>query len=182
VLHSKDRVTDSQIAPLFSARSTLGLEAAYRSYGSMLRAIAYAVLGNQDDADDCVHDTFVRVWTKPNSFQSERGPLRAFLAGCVRNEALSRQRSAARKYSLEGRASELRLLIEAGCENYDPVDVARLRDAIGTLPSEQRRALELAYFTGLSHPQIAHMTGAPLGTVKGRIALALRKLTAAINP
>lgn len=122
---------------------------------------------------DCVHDVFLRAIRDP-IYSPERGSLRAFLIVCVRNEALTRRRAASRHRAIEERAAIPE--IGAELEVRDHVESARIRRALEALPHEQRAALELAYFGGLTHREIATRLGEPLGTVKSRLALALRRL------
>jgi RNA polymerase sigma-70 factor (ECF subfamily) len=132
------------------------------------------VLRGPDEAQDCVHDVFLRIWQHPESYREERGSFRSFLIACVRNEALSRRRTAARHRALEEQVA----VDEPAFEPHvvDHVEAARVRRALDVLPQEQRRALELAYFGGLTHREIAAALGEPLGTIKSRVAMALRKL------
>lgn len=120
-----------------------------------------------------MHDVFVR-FLKRTAYSPERGSLRAFLIACVRNEALSRRRAAARHRAIEERTAASETTTEL--EIADHVENARLRRALDGLPQEQRTALELAYFAGMTHREIAAKLGEPLGTIKSRLALALRKL------
>jgi RNA polymerase sigma-70 factor, ECF subfamily len=164
----------------FLARRRGGLENAYRAHGTSLYSIARSVLGNDDDAQDCVHDALLRVWQRADSYRPERGPLGAFLRACVRNEALSRRRNAARHFHIEERLAKSERH-EYEIDVTDHVERTRLRSALGELPPEQRVALELAYFGGLSQTQIAERLDVPLGTIKSRLAMAVRKLRAAMG-
>ena len=164
----------------FLARKTSGLESVYRAYGTPLYSVARHVLGNDEDAQDCVHDALLRVWQRSESYRRERGPLRSYLLGAVRNEALTRKRNAARHLRIEERAAR------SDSPTYefevsDRVERERLRRAMAALPQEQRAALELAYFGGLTQVQVAERLGVPLGTIKSRLSLALRKLNVAMN-
>jgi RNA polymerase sigma-70 factor (ECF subfamily) len=132
------------------------------------------VLRSPDDAEDCMHDVFVRVWQRRDAYRPERGSLRSFLIACVRNDALARLRAAARHRAIEEREAELQRPLEL--EIADHVEAARVRRSLSALPDDQRRALELAYFAGLTHREIAAALGEPLGTIKSRLALALRRL------
>jgi RNA polymerase sigma-70 factor (ECF subfamily) len=175
-------MTEEDLVAQFVARRPEALEEAYRLHASVLFSVARHVLGSDGDAADCVHDALMRVWTRPGSYRPERGGLRAFLSVCVRNEAIGRRRDAARHVAIE------RHLAEAGPERPYELDVddfverSRLREALGTLPAEQRTAVELAYFGHLSQTQIAERLGVPLGTIKSRIAMGLRKLQLAFPP
>lgn len=152
----------------------MDLDEIYRSHADVCFSVAMHLLRAPDDAQDCVHDVFVRVWQNRDAYSPERGSLRAFLIACVRNEALTRRRADARHRAIDAREALGEATTEF--EVADHVERARVRRALDTLPSEQRRALELAYFGGLTHREIADALGEPLGTIKSRLALALRKL------
>ncbi len=164
----------------FLAGKSSGLESVYAAYGRPLYSVARNVLGNDDDAQDCVHDALVRVWQRSPSYRPEHGSLRSYLLVSVRNEALTRKRNAARHLNIEQRAVRDELS-EYELEVNDPIERATLRRALAALPAEQRVALELAYFGHLTYVQVAERLGVPLGTIKSRIALALRKLNAALT-
>jgi RNA polymerase sigma-70 factor (ECF subfamily) len=163
---------EAQLIDDFLERKPSALEAVYARYGDLFYAAAARVLRVRADAEDCVHDALLRVWEKPDSFCKERGSLRAFLVVCVRNEALSRMRKAARRFGIAGTIREEAEEIDIP----DHVELTRLRRAVAALPAEQREALELAFFGERTHVQIARRLGIPLGTVKSRLSLAIRKL------
>jgi RNA polymerase sigma-70 factor (ECF subfamily) len=150
------------------------LDEIYRSYADVCFSVAMHVLRASDDAQDCVHDVFMRVWQNREVYSPERGSMRSFLIACVRNEALTRRRADARHRAIEARETLADTATEF--EVSDHVERARIRRALDTLSSEQRRALELAYFAGLTHREIATALGEPLGTIKSRLPIALRKL------
>jgi RNA polymerase sigma-70 factor (ECF subfamily) len=165
----------------FLAGTSSGLERVYAAYGKPFYSAARRVLGDDDAAQDCVHDALLRIWQHPGAYRSERGSLRSYLLVSIRNEALTRKRNAARHAHIEIRAAQdAPSAYEFGVN--DPIEHARLQRALAALPPEQKIALELTYFGELTHVQVAERLGAPLGTVKSRIALALRKLHAAMTP
>ena len=147
----------------------------YEAYATALFSVARHVLGDDDDAQDCVHDVLLRLWRRPDSYRRERGSLRAYLMVCVRNEAVTRLRNAARHRKIETQ-------IAAGeptayeFEIRDVVESERLRRALAVLPPDQRSALALAYAGHLSHREISARLGVPLGTIKSRISHGLRRL------
>jgi RNA polymerase sigma-70 factor (ECF subfamily) len=160
----------------FEAREPGGLEEAYALWSRELFASARHVLHDAAAAEDCVHGALMRVWRSPNRFSGDRRLLRAYLLMCVRNEALSTLRSENRRAARELRAVRLAPdLVEPEPEN-DPVEAERLKAALARLPDDQRKALESAYYGNKTHVQIASETGIPLGTIKSRIAMAMRKL------
>lgn len=177
----QSRAEDSALAEAFAAHERWAFEEAYARYASLLYSTAYHVVGNGEDAEDAVHDALARIWRSPGAYTRSRGAIRSFLVVCVRNEAVSRVRSKQRRLRLVERVAaepeehdELRVV--------DVIEHDRLRDAMTKLPPEQRRPLELAYFEQLSHTEIARTLDQPLGTVKSRIAMGLRKLGAELQP
>lgn len=172
---------DEALAAAFAAHERWAFSEAYRQNASLLYSAAYNVLGNADDAKDCVADAIARLWRAPRPYSPGRGSLRNFLVVCVRNEAISRRRSRARRTRMElrvaGMASEHETI-----EAVDPIERDRVRQALSTLPKEQRTAIALAFYGGKTHSEIAAELQEPLGTIKSRIKLGLRKLAAALEP
>jgi RNA polymerase sigma-70 factor (ECF subfamily) len=171
---------DRELAQAFARRESWAFDEAYRRYGSLLFSVALNVLHNAEDAEDCLHDVLVRVWKNPQAFAVDRGSVRAFLVVCVRNDAISRQRSAARRMRLSEQITHEQDTVEE-LHVEDFVEQRRVRDAIAQLPEEQRNAVLLAFFGGKTHVEIAKELGQPLGTVKSRISLGLRKIGAALQ-
>lgn len=171
---------DQALEDAFARRDAAALDGAYARYHSLLYSVAYNVLQNADDAQDCVHDALIRVWAKRVTYDAQRGSLRNFLVACVRNQAVSQRRTTARlaklARSIGGEplsAHELRI------EDY--VESRRLHEAFKSLPEEQRAPLVLSYFLGKTHSEIAAELGLPLGTAKSRISLGLRRLGKALK-
>ena len=171
---------DETLAAAFAAKERWAFEEAYRSYGALLFSTALRVLGDREDAQDCVHDALARVWRSPDAYTRGRGSVRSFLIVCVRNEAITRLRARSRRSKLAERiAAEPHEHGELG--DVDVVENDRLRRALETLPIEQRQPLELAYFGQKTHTEIARELQEPLGTIKSRIAMGLRKLSGALG-
>lgn len=163
-----------ELALAFSRGEAWAYEAVYRIHGDALLAAARSVLHDASDAQDCVHDVMVRLWKRRNVFTPERGSLRAFLAVCARNEALTRARNAGTRDRILTRS----LVPPApspdhGADVAERVSVGRALDA---LTDKQRETIEMAYYQCLTHPEIAERTGEPVGTVKSRLSGALRRL------
>lgn len=170
---------DETLSRAFAARAPWAFEEAYRRYGALLYSVARNVLGNTEDAQDCVHDSLVNLWKRLHPYSSERGDIRSFLVVCVRNNAISRRRTADRQARLASRVSrESEMTEEFHIEDF--VENRKLHDALAQLPEEQRIALVLAYFGGKTHVEIAKHLEIPLGTIKSRISLGLRKLGSAL--
>jgi RNA polymerase sigma-70 factor (ECF subfamily) len=163
---------DPELLHAFAVREAWAYEAAYRIHGPLLHAAAFAVLRVNADAQDCVHDVLLRLWQRGDAFRMERGSLRAFLATCVRNEALSRSRKAHNRDRL-ARSVEPPADVDIGER------VARtesVRAGLARLNEKERRSIALAYYERLTHEQIARELGEPIGTVKSRLSTALRRL------
>jgi len=175
-----ERADETTLAQAFAQRERWAFDEAYRRFGSLLYTVAFNVLHSAEDAEDCVHDVLVRVWKNPRTYTVERGSVRAFLVVCVRNDAISRTRSAARRERLAQRVGRETESVEE-LHIADFIEEQRVRDALAQLPDDQRAAVMLAYFGGKTHVEIAQQLDQPLGTVKSRIALGLRKLGAALN-
>ncbi len=173
---------DDELITRVVARDHRALMALYDRHGRMAFALAYRVLGDAQAAEEVVQDAFLQVWRRAKTFDPARGSgARAWLLTIVRNRAVDglRRRS--------GRLREATPLedVEATAASTAPgpwaevssgPDRERVRAAVAELPREQQDAIRLAYFDGLSHGEIADRTGIPLGTVKGRVRLGLRKL------
>ena len=164
----------------FGARKPDALERAYAAHARVLYAVARNVLGDHGLAQDCVHDALLRVWQSPDSYRPDRGALRPFLVACVRNEALTALRSAGRRSAREEMVDRLEPH-ETTFEVVDHVEAERVRRALQLLPHEQRAALQLIYYGNRTQAQAAEELGVPLGTLKSRIALAMRRLGAALS-
>lgn len=176
-----DASDDDVLTAAFAAREPWAFDEAYRRYASLLYSAAYHVLANAEDAADCVQDALARLWRVPEAYNRTRGQLRSFLVVCVRNAAISRVRSQTRR----DRAAQ-RLAAQpreyAWQPDGDPIERDRLYGALARLPDEQRLPLQLAYYQGKTHAEIAGELQQPLGTVKSRIAAGLRRLTSALKP
>jgi RNA polymerase sigma-70 factor (ECF subfamily) len=171
---------DDALAAGFAAHERWAFDEAYRRYAALLYSTAYNVLDDAEDARDCVQDALARVWRSAHAYSRARGAVRSFLVVCVRNEAISRRRSQARRQHLAQRLAAEPL--EHGELNAgDPIERDRLRRAMGKLPAEQRLPLALAYYEGKTHAEISVELKEPLGTIKSRIATGLRKLALALE-
>jgi RNA polymerase sigma-70 factor (ECF subfamily) len=172
---------EEALAVAFAAHERWAFARAYREYASLLYSVAYNVVRNSEDAQDCVADAIARLWRSPSAYSSERGSVRSFLVVCVRNEAISRRRRQSRRLRLEERLAAMPVEhqeLDAG----DPIERDRVRSAFAKLPEDQRAALALAFYEGKTHTEIASELKAPLGTIKSRISLGLRKIASALGP
>lgn len=148
----------------------------YDRYSSIVYSVALRVLGDTGAAEDVLQEVFIQLWRNPGLFDSSRGSLGAWLAVIARNRAID----ALRKRRPETDIADVIVSVEPDMAGH--AERARVMEkvlgALGAMPRAQRSALEMAYFEGLTHTEIAAKTGEPLGTIKTRIRaglLALRK-------
>jgi len=133
------------------------------------------LLGNRADAEDVTQLTFVAAWAGRHTFDPQRGTMLGWLLGIARRKAIDRFRSAARDHRI-AETMQAQLPPQGWQTPERIIDRLIVADELGRLPREQRRTLELAFFDDLSHPQIAAVTGLPLGTVKSHIRRGLANL------
>jgi RNA polymerase sigma-70 factor (ECF subfamily) len=168
------RPGDIDDAALLAAIQSGGQDAMakfFERYASMVYSVALRVLKDAGDAEDVVQEIFVQVWKNPGAFVSGRGSLGGWLVVVARNRAIDalRRRRPSDPIELFALPSSTDLANEA----ERSVLMEKICTALQTLPMEQKKSVELAFFEGLSHSEIAQKTGDPLGTVKTRIRLAL---------
>ena len=172
-------VTDDQIADLIARGAPEGIEMLYDRYGRLAFSLAHRVLGDEAMAEDVVQESFLSVWRRAATYRSDRGSLRTWVCAIVHNRSLDRLRGrsghARAELPIESAPPESRLS-DTWAEVVAGIERADIRTALSTLPVEQRQTIELAYFGGYSQSEIADTMGVPLGTVKGRTRMALRKL------
>jgi len=148
----------------------------YDRYSPVVYSVALRVLGDTGAAEDLLQEVFLQLWRNPGLFDSSRGNLGPWLAVIARNRAID----VLRKRRPETDITDVVVSVErdmAGEADRTRM-MEKVRGLLGTMPSLQRSALEMAYFEGLSHTEISAKTGEPLGTIKTRIRtglLALRK-------
>ncbi len=171
------RRTDDALLARVAQQDVAALEELYDRYGKQAYSLAYRILGDSGAAEDAVQEAFVSIWRKASRFRSERGMARTWLFAIVHHRAIDRLR--ARRF----REQDAQAVPASSSDAEDPSDAVwatlqgdAVRRAVGQLPLEQRRCIELAYFRGYTQAEIADLTDVPLGTVKGRLRLALHKL------
>src|SRR5271156_6829519 len=148
-------------------------------YSGIVYSVALRVLKDTGLAEDVMQEIFIQIWKKPGAFVSGRGSLGAWLVVVARNRAIDSLRRRRPTDSVEDVV--LASLIDLGAEAERNTLMEKVRVHLHQLPAEQRKSVEMAYFEGLSHSEIAEKTGDPLGTVKTRIRLALITLRKAMQ-
>jgi RNA polymerase sigma-70 factor (ECF subfamily) len=158
------------------------LEALYDAHHRQAIGLAYRILGDLGDAEEVVQEVFLSAWRSGHTYDASRGSTHTWILSMVRNRSIDVLRARKRRP------------VQQLAEGVDPpdssdvpaqaatnVDAEQARAALNSLPPEQKQAIELAYFGGLSHTEIATQVAAPIGTVKGRIRLGLDRLRVAMR-
>ena len=174
---------DLALIRLIAHARTEALSALYDRYGRLVFSLALHALGDQALAEEITQDVFFRIWEKAGTYRPEEAKVSTWLTSITRHRAIDVLRQRGVRPALDHTEwSETQLmLVPDGADSPEEVTERALqqelvRRAVALLPVEQSRVLELAYFQGLTHSQIAMISGEPLGTVKTRIRLAMQKL------
>jgi RNA polymerase sigma factor (sigma-70 family) len=158
------------------------LREVYDQYSSFVYGLAVRVIGDTRAAEDVSQDVFVSFWERPAAFDPERGSLRTWLGTLTHRRAVDHvRREEARRRRAEREAG--RAVAAPDVEEMATALLAaeRVRAALDTLPDDQRRAVQLAYFGGQTYRQVAETLGIPEGTAKSRLRLGLRRIAGALE-
>jgi RNA polymerase sigma-70 factor (ECF subfamily) len=174
------RLEDRDLVVRVANGDVRAFEAIYDRYGTQVFGLAMRVTGRHRAAEEATQDAFLSLWRTADRYDIDRGTLKTWLLSIVRSRSIDWLRREARHDreleiddALLGRLEAAERTEEQAASNEESRDTRQL---LITLPTEQRQVIELAYFTGLTHAEMAAEIGIPLGTVKGRQRLALRKL------
>jgi RNA polymerase sigma-70 factor, ECF subfamily len=170
---------DATLLALVQRGDEYAMASLFDRYSKVVYSVALRVLRDPASAEDVLQEIFMQVWRNPDSFIATRGSLGGWLAVVSRNrsiDALRRKRPSEQVDDMQ-LASPYNLADEAERNSM----MEKARSVIHLLPTEQRKTLEMAFFDGLTHSEIAEMTGDPLGTVKTRIRSALGTLRKAFR-
>jgi RNA polymerase sigma-70 factor, ECF subfamily len=175
--------TNEALLPSVARGETTAFEALYDRHSSTLYALLLRILSNPEDAQEVLQETFVKAWTNARMFDSTRGSEIAWLISIARSRGIDKLRSRKIRGDRENDAGREISIHSSFVESTTGADMAvrsqessAVRSALSELPDAQRVALELAYFEGLSQSEIAAKLGEPLGTIKTRMQLGMKKL------
>jgi RNA polymerase sigma-70 factor (ECF subfamily) len=170
---------DTSLLALVQRGDEQAMAALFDRYSKIVYSVALRVLRDPASAEDILQEIFMQIWRQPDSFIATRGSLGGWLAVVSRNRSIDQLRRKKPMDSVDdvALASSYNLADEAERNSM----MEKARGAIQLLPKDQRKTLEMAFFDGLTHAEIAEMTGDPLGTVKTRIRSALLTLRKAFQ-
>jgi RNA polymerase sigma-70 factor (ECF subfamily) len=172
-----DEATAADMAKRLIRRDQTALSELYQQFGGLVYSIALRVVQNSTLAEEVTQDTFLKVWHQPGSWDPERGKFVSWLLTITRYTAIDRLRKEQRRplqNALE--LDEVRVGKRGLMDDENWLDGRILRTLMERLPQEQVQVIELAFFGGLSHSEMAEYLNLPLGTVKTRVRLGLQKL------
>src|SRR6201998_3484416 len=169
-----DAADDMRLVARIRAGDQQAMSELYDRYAKVVYAVALRVLQDAAAAEDVLQDVFLQLWRNPDAFDASRGSLAAWLAVISRHRAIDRLRKRRPEVDIED------CVIAGGPDLRDETErnlvVEKVRSVLAEMNPDQRRALELAYFEGLTHTEIAEKTSEPLGTIKTRIRHGLHLL------
>ena len=177
-------LADEDLMQLVSRADPRAFEVVYERHAGAAFSLAYRMVGTRNVAEDVVQEAFLNLWRSGARYERARGSVRTWVLGIVHHRAIDALRRAtvhdSRRSSDEGIEERLEAPQRTDAEAARRQEARSVRDAMGVLPAEQRQVIELGYFGGFSHSEIAEMLGAPIGTVKGRMRLGLEKMRGAL--
>ncbi len=173
-----DKVSDAQLVTSIARYSEVALAEVYRRHGGAVYGLAKRVLNNGAEAEDVTQEVFLRLWNQPDRFDPARGSLRSFLLAQSHGRAVDAVRSSSSRRQREARDAmrTARTRYDIQHEVWDLAVADQVATAMGALPEEERRAIELAYFDGRTYREVATLLGQPEGTVKSRIRNGMRRM------
>src|SRR4051794_24110907 len=173
-------LADEDLMQLISRGRADAFEVVYERHSGAAFSLAYRMVGLRNAAEDVVQEAFLSLWRSGARYEPTRGSVRTWVLGIVHHRAIDHLRRSIvhdrRRASDEGIEERFEARERTEVEVARRDEARAVRDAMDTLPSEQRQVIELAYFGGFTHTEIADMLDSPVGTIKGRMRLGLKKL------
>jgi RNA polymerase sigma-70 factor, ECF subfamily len=173
-------LADEEVMHLVQGGDARAFEILYDRHAGAAFSLAYRIVGHRGGAEDVTQEAFISIWRSRLRFDPRRGSVRTWVLGIVHNRAIDGLRRNTvhdrRRASIEGVEEREEAPERTEVEAARREDARTVQDAIERLPEDQRRTIELAYFGGFSHTEIAEIMDMPVGTVKGRVRLGLEKL------
>ncbi len=178
-------LADEDLMPLVHDGNARAFEVVFDRHADAAFSLAYRMCGRRGMAQDVVQEAFLSLWRSGARYDRSRGSVRSWILGVVRNRTIDLFRRdtvrTSRDVSAEGMVERMASSEDVAADTERRQEARTVRAAPRELPPEQRQVIELAYFGGFSHTQIAEMLDVPAGTVKGRMRLGLTKLRVALG-
>lgn len=172
-------LTDEDLILLAESEDLNAFATLYDRHSRVAYSLAYKMMGERQAAEDLVQEVFLKIWRFGSRYRPGRGSVRTWILSIVHNQGIDQIRSSASRRRMQDRvktSAPKSQPSDAFSETWQNYQREQVREALKTLPAEQLEILELAYFSGRTHVEIAKLLDLPLGTVKGRMRLGLKKL------
>ena len=178
-----EQLTDAELCQRVARADDRALAEAYRRHGASVHNLARRVCGSVDLADEVTQEVFLDLWHRPDRFETERGSLRTFLVTRAHGKSVDVVRAETSRQVREQRSAADTAHAGYDLEHFvfDVATADKIQRTVAQLPLDERTAIEMAYFQGMTYREVASMLGAPEGTVKSRIRSGLRRLRAALH-
>jgi RNA polymerase sigma-70 factor, ECF subfamily len=178
-------LADEDVMQLVRRGDARAFEVIYERHSSAAFSLAYRMMGTRAGAEDVTQDAFLSLWRSGARYDRARGSVRTWVLGIVHHRAIDALRRATvhdkRRASDEGIEERFEARERTDVEAARREEAGTVRGALSSLPADQSQVIELAYFGGFTHTEIADMLDAPVGTVKGRMRLGLKKMKAQLG-
>ncbi|HET8759076.1 MAG TPA: sigma-70 family RNA polymerase sigma factor [Solirubrobacteraceae bacterium] len=178
-------LADEDVMQLVRRGDARAFEIIYERHSAAAFSLAYRMMGTRSGAEDVTQDAFLSLWRSGARYDRGRGSVRTWVLGIVHHRAIDALRRATvhdrRRAGDEGIEERFEASERTDVEAARREEAGTVRAALSTLPADQCQVIELAYFGGFTHTEIAEMLGAPVGTIKGRMRLALKKMRAQLG-
>jgi len=184
--NSPNELSDEALLSAIAGGAVWAMDSLYQRYSRILYSLAYRMVADHQIAEDLLQDAFLSVWKRSTSFSPQAGAARSWLISILHHRAIDHLRRVRRRSSMQEAPLEEIELDEttSGSDVWDEawrsIQSSQVRAALMKIPTEQRMVIELAYFQGWTHTEIAEGTQIPLGTVKARMRLGLNHLKRAL--
>jgi RNA polymerase sigma factor (sigma-70 family) len=185
--NTANELSDEALLSAIAGGAVWAMDSLYQRYSRILYSLAYRMVADHQIAEDLLQDAFLSVWRRSTSFSPQAGAARSWLISILHHRAIDHLRRVRRRSSIqEAPLDELELdettaVPDVWDEAWRSVQSSQVRAALMKIPTEQRLVIELAYFQGWTHVEIAEGTQTPLGTVKARMRLGLNHLKRALE-
>jgi RNA polymerase sigma-70 factor (ECF subfamily) len=178
-------LADEDVMQLVRRGNARAFELIYERHSAAAFSLAYRMMGTRVGAEDVTQDAFLSLWRSGARYDRTRGSVRTWVLGIVHHRAIDALRRATvhdrRRAGDEGIEERFEARERTDVEAARREEAGTVRGALSSLPPDQSQVIELAYFGGFTHTEIADMLDAPVGTVKGRMRLGLKKMKAALG-
>jgi len=177
--------TDEALVQALAARDSSALADLYDRYGRLAFSLAVRIVGSPETAEEIVQEAFLSVWRGAATYRADRAAVRTWLLSITHHRSIDAVRRRTARVQTAPIEDDAQFVGEQDvwADVSRSLETAEIRSALVSLPNEQRESIELAYFGGMTYPEIAAQLNVPLGTVKSRLRLGLHKLRGLVeNP